>query len=264
MKKYFYLMVIALCTVMLSTCTEVIVRIEIDVTDISLNKILLALEEGENETLNATVTPDNATDQTVTWTSSDTAIATVDNTGNVIAVKDGAATITAQAGDKTATCAVTVSSIHYALAFEYTNHTGNTDRFYDEVKKINLYVFDENGLVLTTSATGPFEKGFKIPLNLPTGRYTIITWGNMLEGQPFAVTPAFVPGVTTIQEARLVLRQYADNLRLENLFFGEREVDIPLYYSKTDTVSLINNTHNVRVVLHWDHTGAPVDHRQSS
>jgi hypothetical protein len=95
------------------------------------------------------------------------------------------------------------------------------------------------------------------------GRYTIITWGNMLEGQPFEVIPEFELGVTTIDEARLVLQQYADNLRLENLFFGERQVDIPLYYSKTDTVSLINNTHNVRVVLHWDHTGAPVDHSQA-
>jgi hypothetical protein len=155
--------------------------------------------------------------------------------------------------------------VNYAVAFEYTNHTGNTDRFYEEVKKVNVYVFDDDGLVFTTTTEiGPYENDFKIPLNLPMGKYRIITWGNLLDGQPFTVTPEeFVTGETTLAEARLILQQYADNLRLENLFYGEREVDIPLYYSKTDTVSLINNTNNVRVVLHWDHTGAKVDHSQA-
>jgi hypothetical protein len=155
--------------------------------------------------------------------------------------------------------------VNYAVAFEYTDHTvGNVDRFYEEVKKINVYVFDDNGLVFTTTTEiGPYENDFKIPLNLPMGRYRIITWGNLLDGQPFTVTPAaFVTGVTTFAEAKLILQDYADNLRLENLFYGEREVDIPLYYSKTDTVSLVNNTNNVRVVLHWDHTGPAVDHSQ--
>ena len=59
--------------------------------------------------LTATVQPDDATDAVV-WTSSDPAVATVDNNGLVAAVSNGTATITASAGDKTATCAVTVTT----------------------------------------------------------------------------------------------------------------------------------------------------------
>ena len=78
------------------------------VTSIALNKTSLSLKEGESETLVATVSPDNATDKTVTWSSTNTSVATVDQSGRVTAIKEGTATITAKAGDKTATCAVTV------------------------------------------------------------------------------------------------------------------------------------------------------------
>jgi len=77
------------------------------VTGISLNKTELTLTEGQSETLTATVSPDNATDKTVTWSSSDASIASVQD-GKVTAVKAGTATITAKAGDKSATCKVTV------------------------------------------------------------------------------------------------------------------------------------------------------------
>lgn len=62
---------------------------------------------GEDLTLTATVNPENATDKTVTWTSSDETVATVSG-GVVTAVGVGETTITATAGDKSATCTVTV------------------------------------------------------------------------------------------------------------------------------------------------------------
>lgn len=83
----------------------------IAVTSVELDKANLTLRPEETATLVATVKPDNATDKTVTWTSSDTSIATVDETGKVTAIKDGSATITAKAGEKTAECKVEVSSI---------------------------------------------------------------------------------------------------------------------------------------------------------
>ena len=67
------------------------------------------MTEGDTQTLTATVKPDNATDKTVTWSTSSASIATVDNNGKVTAVKEGTATITAKAGDKSATCKVTVN-----------------------------------------------------------------------------------------------------------------------------------------------------------
>ena len=79
------------------------------VTGISLNKTSVSLKVNESVTLTATVTPAYATDKTVTWSSSNTGVATVKN-GVVTAVKAGTATITAKAGTKSATCTVTVTS----------------------------------------------------------------------------------------------------------------------------------------------------------
>ena len=71
----------------------------------------LGLVVGEADvTLTVIVLPEDATDKTVTWTSSNPAVATVDDNGTVHAVAPGEATITATAGDKTATCAVKVTA----------------------------------------------------------------------------------------------------------------------------------------------------------
>jgi len=83
------------------------------VTGVSLSKTTLSLTEGDKETLTATVSPSNATNKTVNWTTSNASVATVSN-GTVSAVKAGTATITVttQDGGKTATCAVTVVAKH--------------------------------------------------------------------------------------------------------------------------------------------------------
>lgn len=81
----------------------------IAVTGITLNKTTLAKVAGETEKLTATVAPANATDKTVTWTTSDANIATVGADGTVTAITVGSATITAGAGTKSATCVVTVN-----------------------------------------------------------------------------------------------------------------------------------------------------------
>ena len=81
------------------------------VTGVSLNTNTLTLEVGGTGTLTATITPDNATNQNVTWSSDDETVATVEN-GLVTAVSAGTATITVTTkdGNKTATCAVTVTA----------------------------------------------------------------------------------------------------------------------------------------------------------
>lgn len=87
----------------------------VKVTAITLNKTATTITAGQTETLSvSSVTPDNATDQTVTWSSDNEAVATVDADGKVTAVALGTANITATANDGsgvTATCAVTVSKV---------------------------------------------------------------------------------------------------------------------------------------------------------
>ena len=81
---------------------------EIAVSGVTLSKSSETLEVGGSTNLTATVSPSNATSKTVTWSSSNQAVATVNN-GTVTAVGEGTATITATAGGKTGTCQVTVN-----------------------------------------------------------------------------------------------------------------------------------------------------------
>ena len=92
-----------------ASCTVTVTPRTISVESITLNKTQLSLVKGATETLAAIVLPTTATDKAVTWKSSDTAVATVKD-GIVTAVAAGNATITAKAGEKTATCAVTVTN----------------------------------------------------------------------------------------------------------------------------------------------------------
>ncbi len=66
---------------------------KIDVTGITVTPTSRTMHEGDDYHLTTTVTPDNATDKSVTWTSSDNTIATVDANGKVTALKEGTATI---------------------------------------------------------------------------------------------------------------------------------------------------------------------------
>lgn len=92
-----------------ASCEVTVTPRTISVESITLNKTQLSLVKGATETLTATVLPTTATDKAVTWKSSDTAVATVKD-GIVTAVAAGNATITAKVGEKTATCAVTVTN----------------------------------------------------------------------------------------------------------------------------------------------------------
>ncbi len=88
-----------------ATCTVIVEPTP--VTSVTLNEETVSLKAGGVMKLTATVNPSDATDKTVTWTTSDATIATVDG-GKVTAIKVGTATITATAGEKSATCTITV------------------------------------------------------------------------------------------------------------------------------------------------------------
>ena len=83
---------------------------DIPVTGVTLNKTSLSLTVGGTETLTATVSPSDATNKAVGWSSSNSGVATVTN-GTVTAVTAGSTTITVTTADggKTAQCTVTVT-----------------------------------------------------------------------------------------------------------------------------------------------------------
>ena len=106
--------------------TSAKVTVTTKVEQIVLNKTEGVLTVGNSVTVTATVTPDNATNATVNWTSSDEKVATVDSNGKVTAVAAGNATIKATSesdGDVSADYALTVNK---AAAKPATRYSGTT------------------------------------------------------------------------------------------------------------------------------------------
>lgn len=86
---------------------------EAPVQSVSLSAVTMTLNEGESKTLTATVLPANATNKTVVWSVLPAGFATVAN-GVVTGIKAGNCTVTATAGGKSASCAVTVEVVETA------------------------------------------------------------------------------------------------------------------------------------------------------
>ena len=99
------------------------------VTGITLDKSALVLAEGKSETVSvASITPENANDKSVSWSSDNTSVATVDQNGQVTAVSKGRATITAAAKDcsgVSVSCGVYVSPIG-TVDMGFSNEGGKT------------------------------------------------------------------------------------------------------------------------------------------
>ena len=108
--------------------TKVTVTTKVDAVTLSQNEGILNV--GKSVTLTATVTSEEiAADTTVTWSSSDEAVATVDSNGKVTAIATGNATITATAGEESASCDITVekaTSKPAAGSKPTTSTSGNT------------------------------------------------------------------------------------------------------------------------------------------
>lgn len=86
---------------------------EVPVQSVSLSAVTMTLNESENKTLTATVLPTSATSRLVVWTVTPAGFATVSN-GVVTGIKAGNCTVTATAGGKSASCAVTVEVVETA------------------------------------------------------------------------------------------------------------------------------------------------------
>ena len=121
----------------------------IPVTGLELNKNSLTLQETGSDTLTATVEPADATNQDVTWESSDTSIATVSEDGTVTAISAGNATITATAQDGSgvsASCELTVmhgNMVHTPKKDATCTVDGNIEYWYCET--CGKYFSDANG-----------------------------------------------------------------------------------------------------------------------
>ena len=118
-----------------ATCNVTVTQ---PITGITLNKKTVELEKGKTEKLVATITPQNADgNKTVTWSSSNNAVATVAQDGTVTAVSKGNAVITAKTSNgKTDTCTVTVGVPLKSISFK----DGITEKTLNKAEKFTLTV----------------------------------------------------------------------------------------------------------------------------
>ena len=99
--------------------TEVIVN----VTGVTLDKASLTLTQGDRATLTPTISPSDASNKDVTWSSSNEAVVTVDQRGNIMAIKSGSATVAVKTvdGGFSAECAILVDVASGAITGEATH-----------------------------------------------------------------------------------------------------------------------------------------------
>lgn len=122
-----------------ATCVVYVSKKTIPVESITLDKENVTLEKEETLTLKATINPENATDKTIVWSSSNSAIVSVEQTGIIKAVSGGTAVIEASCGGKTAHCTVLVN-----IPIEYISLGASYSAPKGTIIKMTVEVFPED------------------------------------------------------------------------------------------------------------------------
>ena len=226
----------------------------VEVTDISLNKNSLGLIIGNSDTLTANITPSNATNKSVTWSSSNSSIISVDNSGKVTAKAIGSATITAKtANGKEASATVTSDVKNITLT------VGNqTISKYGTITSTNITVnIDANGYNVPDSLitwSAPDTSGYTAPAYMSTnGKTATVTARDVWSGTasvPITVkinnkqvkTTIYVESAINISNLSNGINSYERDGKLYCTFSGEKSlhlqsnIDVTWQYSKSSPV----------------------------
>ena len=153
-----------------ATCKVTVINpASVAVSSVGL-KSSTTIVKGKTEKLTATVSPSNASNKAVTWTSSNSNVARVDANGNITAVNAGTATITAKSNNgKIATCKVTVNNPYKTRAVKFTVNVPTSFK-----QKHYVEILDANNNVIYTSAvkTGSSIYNFTYQLDTLSSSYT--------------------------------------------------------------------------------------------
>ena len=228
----------------------------VEVTDISLNKNSLGLIIGNSDTLTANITPSNATNKSVTWSSSNSSIISVDNSGKVTAKAIGSATITAKtANGKEASATVTsdVKNITLTVGNQTISKYG-----YGTITSTNITVnIDANGYNVPDSLitwSAPDTSGYTAPAYMSSnGKTATVTARDVWSGTasvPITVkinnkqvkTTIYVESKINISNLSNGINSYESDGKLYCTFSGEKSlhlqsnIDVTWQYSKSSPV----------------------------
>ncbi|MTH16434.1 Ig-like domain-containing protein [Flavobacterium sp. LC2016-01] len=180
------------------------------VTGVSVSPTTASVGVNSTQQLTATVAPSNATNQNVTWSSSNTAVATVNSSGLVTGVSAGTATITVttQDGNKTATSAITVTivavtgvTVSPASASIFAGQTQQLTATVSPSNASNTNVTwsSSNTAVATVNSsglvTGVAQGTATITATTVSGSKTATSSFTIQGQQPYGGTPASIPGI---------------------------------------------------------------------
>ncbi len=176
--------------------------VNVPVTGVTLSPASVSLALNETTTLIATITPSDASNKSVTWTSSNTAIATVSSTGVVTGKAAGSATITVKTadGNKTAASAITVTNVNIPVTgVELVPATLSIEQGKSKALTANVLPANANNKAVTyssskTSVATVNASGVVTAVSLGSANITITTAdGNFTDVSVITVTAATGP-----------------------------------------------------------------------
>ena len=225
------------------------IKVVVPATGITVDKTATTIVKGATDKLTATLVPADA-NGTITWSTSDSSVATVSNDGTVTAVKNGTATVTAKCGDLSAQTKVTVINPLKAITITGTTHSikkGQTTQLgltydpADTTDSVAATWTSSNTSVATVSKTG-------LVTALKDGSTTIkATIGNVSSTYDIAVKEVKLTGIK-MEEKALIHEGDKKALTVEYTPADTTDDKTVAWSSSDSTVALVDNNGNVTAV----------------
>lgn len=207
----------------------------IQAQSILLNESAMELKVGQGYVLSAYVYPDNVTDRTVTWSSDNESVVTVDANGYLMAVSLGSATVTATCGNVSATCAVIVSATEVESVLLSNNEA---QLKVGEVFTLTAYIYPEDATDKTVAWTSDNEAVAVVDANgnvtaVSIGTSTITaSCGNYSASCVVSVVATEVESVVISQETAQL--KVGENLSLTATVYPEDATDNTVEWTSDD------------------------------
>ncbi|MCD8267886.1 MAG: FimB/Mfa2 family fimbrial subunit [Parabacteroides sp.] len=145
------------------------------------------------------------------------------------------------------------------IRFVYDYNMEYEDLFHKQASKINLYLFDQEGVFIQelkddTGADGTFPRGYKMPLpDGLEGPTQFVAWSGLYD--EYYQTPTMIPGHSTLDDLKIALNKQEGNIQDTELphlwhsqLVGSAAKNVT-YNNDTITMSLVKNTNSIRIVL---------------